>query len=89
MTNPILAEKTYTKNNVQYRLKVKGGLHYIKGNSAPYFSITASQYRKESGRRWEDDCGGCCHDLIQEQFLDKFSDLIALHLSDINVAPMY
>jgi hypothetical protein len=59
------------------------GLHYIKGSAAPYFSVTANG--KENGR---DTFGGCCHDLI-EQHHPELSDVIALHLSDMDGAPLH
>ena len=97
--DPVLAKKTYTEDGETYSLTVNGGLNYLKANRSPYFSITASQYRKnKNGRwvddcfgygRWVDDCFGCCHDLIEKQFPNKFTDLIALHLSDMDGAPMH
>jgi len=84
----ILASKTYTENGQKYHISVEGGLHYIKGNSAPYFTITADIKRiAKNGRRvWES--GGCCHEEILKHF-PRFADLIDLHLSDINGAPTH
>ena len=62
--------------------KVEGGLHYIKGNSAPYFSLTCSGYDHGS------EFGGCDHEIILKHF-PKFADLAALHLSDIDGRPSY
>jgi len=87
--DPVLAKKTYTEDGETYSLTVNGGLNYLKGNSSPYFSITVSQYRMAQNGRWLDDCGGCCHELIEKQFPNKFPDLIALHLSDMDGAPMH
>lgn len=53
---------------------VYGGLHYIKGNSAPYFSITTEN--------------GAAHDTILATF-PEFADLVALHLSDIDGVPSH
>jgi hypothetical protein len=64
-------------------LIVRGGLHYIAGNSAPYFSLTADEY--ENGR-WAS--GGCQHDLILQHF-PELADLAAMHLSDLDGAPMH
>lgn len=64
-------------------LVVKFGLHHIRGNSAPHFSITADGY--ENGR---ESFGGCCHDIIAERF-PELRDVIALHLSDMDGAPMH
>lgn len=62
--------------------KVEGGLHFIKGNGKPYFSLTASGYDHGSA------FGGCCHEVILEHF-PQFADLAALHLSDIDGIPMH
>jgi hypothetical protein len=59
------------------------GLHAIKGNRAPYFTITADGY--ENGRL---SFGGCCHDIIAERLPD-LRDMIALHLSDIDGIPTH
>lgn len=67
----------------QITMHINGGLSYIKGNSAPYFSITADGY--ENGR---ESFGGCCHETILQHRPD-YADLVALHLSDIDGAPMY
>lgn len=61
---------------------VHGGVHYIRGNSAPYFSITAAGYDCGS------EFGGCCHEIILKHF-PKFADLVALHLSGIDGMPMH
>lgn len=68
----------------QHRLvfTVRGGLHFIRGNRKPHFSITASGFDRGS------EFGGCCHETILEQF-PQFADLVALHLSDIDGVPMY
>ena len=84
----ILASKTYTENGQKYHISVEGGLHYIKGNKAPYFTITAEIKRiAKNGRRvWES--GGCCHEEILKHF-PRFADLVELHLSDIDGAPTH
>lgn len=49
-SDPLLAgPKIYTENGTKYRLVAKGGLHYIRGNRTPYFSLTASQDRNGGG----------------------------------------
>lgn len=60
-------------------LTICAGLHYIRGNPAPYFSLTAEA--KEFG-------SGPQHDLILEQCPD-LAPLADLHLSDINGVPMH
>ncbi len=65
------------------RITVKAGLHYIKGNSVPYFSITATIYE---GRR--DVGGGMMQDEIA-QFFPELDEVLPLHLSDNNGIPMH
>lgn len=66
-----------------FSLVIKFGLHWIKGNRAPYFSITADGW--ENGR---ESFGGACHDIIAER-APGLADVIALHLSDMDGAPMH
>jgi len=75
--------ETYGGRDVCVSMRVYFGLHYIRGNRAPYFSVTADG--KENGR---ESFGGACHDIIAERLPD-LADVIALHLSDIDGAPMY
>ena len=78
---PILRKNKNIGGNLN--MTVYGGLNYIRGNKAPHFSITAEI--KEGLR---DYAGGCCHDEILRVYPD-LSDLIALHLSDIDGVPLY
>jgi hypothetical protein len=71
---PVLA-KTVTAEGF---FRVEGGLNYLRGNRAPYFSLT---YSAPHG-------GGAGHDAILKLF-PCFADLAALHLSDIDGVPMY
>lgn len=88
MRDPILrGPKVYTEGGRTYRITAKGGLHMIRGNHAPYFSLTADIDRKV-GSRWVEDSGGCCHDEILKHWPD-LADLAALHLSDIDGQPMH
>lgn len=64
-------------------LVVHFGLHYIKGNRMPHFSITGEV---REGVRLA--AVGCCHDIIAER-LPELRDVIALHLSDMDGAPMH
>jgi len=90
MTDPILAARTLPAGTDGYRVPltfvVEGDLHYIKGNHAPYFSLTYTQHRKG----FPNQCysGGAGHDVILRYF-PRFADLAALHLSDIDGAPMH
>lgn len=76
-----LARKTLSNGN---RFKVTGGLHYIKGNSAPYFSLT---YEETTARGRFEACGAGHVEILQR--FPRFANLAALHLSDINGAPMH
>jgi hypothetical protein len=60
------------------------GLRQLKGNTRPYFSVTGETWI--NGR---EDSRGCIHDEIESAFPGELSDLIALHLSDDDGAPMY
>lgn len=62
-----------------------GGLHYIRGNSAPYFSLTMASWEKAKSGRWVEDAFGCAHD----ERWPELAPLAALHLSDCFGAPMY
>lgn len=59
------------------------GLHHLRGNSSPYFSVTVDG--RENGR---EGFGGCCHDKVLQHF-PQLADLVALHLCDMDGAPMY
>lgn len=71
-------------DDAPFRLRVVGGLNYLQGNALPHFSITGEV--TEYGRKCE---VGCLHERITELFGDRFKELMALHLSDINGAPIY
>jgi len=82
------------------KIAVEAGLHYLPGNSRPYFSVVGEvRYARADKRghryyRREPDACGCCH----EEFLEAIAgtedagswrDLIALHLSDDQGKPMH
>lgn len=87
---PILAARSLRAGTDGYRVpltfRVEGGLHYLRGNAAPYFSLTYTQHRKG----FPNQCysGGAGHDAILRYF-PRFADLAALHLSTIDGAPMH
>lgn len=71
------------------KLIAYGGLHHIKGNRAPYFSLTGAEYEKtRHGIGWQEASGGCIHEALLEQWPD-LAPLAALHLSDIDGTPAY
>lgn len=78
---------TYCVGGQPYRITARPCLHYIRGTSAPYFSLTADTWRHERGA-WREDRGGCLHDLILQHWPD-LAPMVALSLSDIDGAPMY
>lgn len=81
--DPILASKNYS--NGRPEIKVYGGLHYMKGNRAPYFSLTASGWDKDGRETF----GGWPHEEIEKAFPGRFGSLAELHLSDIDGTPRY
>lgn len=91
MREPLLASRNIPGDEygrkVRGFLGVYGGLHMIKGNHAPYFTITTEVH--QSGypdREWG---GGADHETILRYWPEKFADLVALHLSDIDGVPMH
>lgn len=83
MSDPILREHT----GVKTRIRARGGLHYIRGNHAPYFSLTYDEYEKTT-RGWRYVAGGANHDEILKLWPD-LADLAAMHLSDMDGAPIH
>lgn len=65
-------------------IAVHFGLHYIRCNSAPYFTLTIGN-GYINGR---DSFGGADHETIVRE-LPELADLAALHLSDIDGVPMH
>lgn len=55
-----------------------GGVHYIRGNHAPYFSLTFGAV----------DRGGCCDEEILQRW-PELAPLATLHLSDWYGVPMH
>lgn len=78
---------TRITGNGKERVKVTAGLHYLKGNRLPHFSVTCD-IEERRGSRWEDVGGGASHDLIGRLW-PKLAPIIALHLSDSDGVPMY
>lgn len=84
---PILRiPRSYQDGKVTMTMRVHGGLHYIRGNSAPYFSLTYWAHRKGFPNQCES--GGAGHDHIL-RFYPELADLAALHLSDIDGKPTH
>jgi hypothetical protein len=88
MRDPIIrGPKEYTEGRRKYRITAKGGLHKLRGNARPYFSLTGDVDRW-TGAVWADDMGGCIHDEILKHW-PELADLAALHLSDDTGQPMH
>lgn len=91
MKDPVLAVRsfskgTYHQNHVPFTFKIEGGLHNLRGNKKPYFSITANVHRKGFPNQcWS---GGCLHEDISKYF-PRFRELIDFHLCDIDGVPMH
>jgi len=67
-TKQVLSLGTWKDDHFQYKGTVTFGMHYIYGNSNPYFFITGETYRRENDKeRWTEDSCGCIHDLIVER----------------------
>lgn len=83
MNEPILRSlETKTR-----KVHARGGLHYIRGNSAPYFSLTMASWRKKRGW-WDEDTFGAAHDELVKLW-PELAPLAALHLSDIDGVPRH
>jgi hypothetical protein len=90
MREPVLASRSFAAGRfdgerVPMVLRVYGGLHYIRGNSAPYFSLTYWAHRK--GFQHQCGSGGAGHETIAQYWGDKFADLAALHMSNHDGVP--
>ena len=79
MADPTI--RTFTGSN--RKVNAKGGLHYIRGNKAPYFSLTMESW--VGGR---EDCFGAAHDELVKHW-PELKPLADLHLSDNNGVPSY
>lgn len=67
--------------------RAHGGLHMIRGNGKPHFSLTGEFY--PAGQRGESGAVfGCCHDEILSIW-PELKPLADLHLSDIDGVPMH
>lgn len=83
------------RRGVRHLVRAFAGLQFLKGNSAPYFTLTGSVDRiigdLPDGRvQLERDSGesGCIHETLLRHFPD-LQALADLHLSDLQGAPMH
>lgn len=90
MREPLLASREVSGDEygrkVRGWLGVFGGLHMMRGNPSPHFTITTEVHQKGYPDRWWS--GGADHETILKHF-PRFADLVALHLSDIDGVPMH
>ena len=88
--DPLLASTVIPAGRDGYKVarkfEVRGGLHMLKGNTAPYFSLTCDVFRKGFPNQCQS--GGADHAAILKRF-PRFADIAALHLSDINGVPTH
>ena len=68
------------------KIRATYGFIYLKGNPAPYFSITGDI--KEPGQSRDNWSGGCCHNSILEAF-PELAPLVRWHLTDQLGEPMH
>lgn len=87
MNEPILKTVNFNDGRKGFA-EIVGGLHYLKGNSAPYFSITTCAWYGKTKSTRNEAFFGCNHEFVAEH-APEFEDLIALHLSDIDGVPMH
>lgn len=83
----IASMKTKELKIGKLKIKVRYGLTYLQGNSAPYFSVTGETLRLNK-TRWVEDTCGCIHDTILKYF-PSLKDLVDLHLSTHEGVPMH
>ena len=69
-------------------LKAFARLHYIKGNSTPYFSLTGELVNPKRNGHDKSECGGCMHEELLEEW-PELKPLAELHGSHIDGRPMY
>lgn len=78
--DPILARRTPAGK--LYEVRAVGGLNYIRGNQAPYFSVT-----QEAPGQAKESCGAALEEIAAAW--PHLKPLCDLHLSDINGVPMH
>lgn len=75
-------------DNGKIRVLALGGLHYIRGNSKPYFTLTLESYTRKSNGRLIEDTFGIAHDVLVERW-PELKPLADLHCADIDGMPMH
>lgn len=80
------AKRPYPAYGPKAYIHVEAGLHYLRGNTLPYFSVTAEIWNRPGAR----DCVacGCIHGEVLKGW-PNLAPVVALHLSDSDGAPMH
>lgn len=80
-----VAIRPYPTYSHKAQIKVEAGLHYLRGNERPYFSVTGKVFIPGNN-----DCEFCgqIHDLLLPLF-PRLAPVMALHLSDDDGTPTY
>jgi hypothetical protein len=80
------ARKPYPDLGPGAYIEVEAGLHYLQGNSLPYFSVTSAIWERPGAR----DCvsWGCQHEKVL-RYWPELAPVITLHLSDSQGQPMH
>lgn len=70
------------------RIRVTAGLHWLDGNAAPYWSVTAAIGTPRELQTGDWQSGGCCHDEVLRHW-PQLAPVVALHLADDAGVPMH
>lgn len=87
MSNPVLKEIVTTIPGGRKIVRALGGLHCIRGNSAPYFSLTWEVVHVRGHSSSIRECGAAHEKIVR--LWPSLAPLAALHLSDENGEPMH
>jgi hypothetical protein len=74
---------------IEEKVKVTAGLHFIEGNSSPYFSVTGETWDRADGSTYwrEGSCGQVTAEI--KALWPELRPALDLHLSDDNGEPMH
>lgn len=84
-SNPVLRQATIDYGGRRAALTAFGGLHYIRGNTAPYFTLTGEVY---IAGRHDIEEGGCLHERLIDEW-PELGPLAEIHGASMDGAPMY
>lgn len=69
-------------------IRVEAGLHWLQGNAAPYWSVTAAIGTPRQLQTGDWQAGGCCHEDVLRHW-PELEPVVALHLADDSGVPMH